>query len=278
MIEHPRTVFRGVLVVNALLATGSFLVYRALARRIGLTGWLAIAAGLVAALYPSVLLQASIEWSDNLYHLVFALLLLALHRLLNHGSVLDGAAVGAAGAYLYAIHPRALGPMPVIALALLFLAWRRLADRRAALVGVGVLAAGFVLVRLGHGVLIDAMWADDRPVQEGDILSRLTEPSLVKGLVLRLFGHSWYLLVASFGLVASAIWWLARRLRDPFAVVVVLLCGATMGAGALMMSDATRVDHFVYGRYNEGFLPSLLVIGVAAVSYTHLTLPTNREV
>lgn len=263
--DDPATVFRGVLVVNAVLATASFLVYWALAARLGLTRWRALAAGLVAALYPAVLLQASIEWSDNLYHLVFALLLLALHRLLTHGSVLSGAAVGAAGAYLYAVHPRALGVIPILLGALAFFAWRRTTDRRAALAGIAVLVVGFLLVRSLHDVLIAAMWADDRPVTEGDVLGRLTEPALVQGLVLRLFGHSWYLLVASFGLVAAAVTWLWKRLRQPFALTVVLLCGATMGAGALMMSDATRVDHFVYGRYNEGFLPALLVLGVAGL-------------
>lgn len=289
VLDDPGRIFRGVLVVNAVLATLAFPVYWALAKRIGLTRWLALVAGLVAAVYPSVLLQASIEWSDNLYHLVFALLVLSLHRLLaprTPGSgrdpsrfsaserdqngwgwlrLLDGAAVGFFGAYLYAVHPRALGVIPILVLALLFFAWRGTTDRRAALVGLAVLVVTFLVVRSVHNVLIDAMWADDRPVTEGDVLSRLTEPSLVKGLFLRLFGHSWYLLVASFGLVAAAITWLWRRRTEPFALTVVLLCGATMGAGALMMSDATRVDHFVYGRYNEGFLPALLVIGVAGL-------------
>ena len=285
-MDDPRRIFRGVLVVNAVLATLAFPVYWALAKRIGLTRWLAMAAGLVAAVYPSVLLQASIEWSDNLYHLVFALLLLSLHHLVAPATPRSGpnptrlpalnwdenrwgwgwgAAVGFFGAYLYAVHPRALGVIPVLVLALLVLAWRGTTDRRAALVGLAVLVVTFFVVRAVHNVLIDAMWADDRPVTEGDVLSRLTEPSLVKGLFLRLFGHSWYLLVASFGLVAAAITWLWRRRTQPFALTVILLCGATMGAGALMMSDATRVDHFVYGRYNEGFLPALLVIGVAGL-------------
>lgn len=279
-MDDPRRIFRGVLVVNAVLATLAFPVYWSLAKRIGLTRWLAMAAGLVAAMYPSVLLQASIEWSDNLYHLVFALLLLSLHHLLtgSGGETVTprsrshhqfgwgwGAAVGFFGAYLYAVHPRALGVIPILVLALLFFAWRGTTDRPAALVGLAVLVVTFLVVRSAHNVLIDAMWADDRPVTEGDVLSRLTEPSLVKGLFLRLFGHSWYLLVASFGLVAAAIVWLWRRRTQPFALTVTLLCGATMGAGALMMSDATRVDHFVYGRYNEGFLPALLVIGVAGL-------------
>src|SRR5205085_9100692 len=33
----------------------------------------------------------------------------------------------------------------------------------------------------------------------------------------------------------------------------------------LQMSDGTRVDHMVYGRYDEGFLPALLVAAVAGL-------------
>ena len=38
------------------------------------------------------------------------------------------------------------------------------------------------------------------------------------------------------------------------------------------------VGHFVFGIANGGLVSVSVSVSVSAVSYTHLTLPTNREV
>lgn len=266
LFDDPDTVHQGVLVVNAALATSAVLVYRALAARLGLRPRPALAAGLVAALYPAVLLQASVEWSENLYHLGFGLLLLAVERLLRRRDHLAAAATGFLAVGLYATHPRGLGLVPVVLGTLAVLGWRGLISRRVAVTGIVTLLVAFVAARILFEQLL-AMWPAERPETEADILGRLTEPTLLWGMVKRAFGHAWYLLVATAGLGAAGLVKLAADARQAaFARVTLLLLAATFAASALMMSDGTRVDHLVYGRYNEGFVPALLVFGTAGIA------------
>src|SRR5207237_5044695 len=80
---------------------------------------------------------------------------------------------------------------------------------------------------------------------------------------------------ATYGLVPLGFWWLATTRQVPRRVarVTVLASMAGLAASALEMSDGTRVDHMVYGRYNEGLVPVLLIAGVAALVAWRRALP-----
>jgi hypothetical protein len=110
---------------------------------------------------------------------------------------------------------------------------------------------------------------------EGDVLGRLTDPSLLWGAIKATVGQLWYLTVASFGLVPlGALWLVLSRKVDRTMAVVTALAGLAMfGASALEMSDGTRVDHLVYGRYLEGAVPVFLVAGVAGLVAWRHALP-----
>jgi hypothetical protein len=93
--------------------------------------------------------------------------------------------------------------------------------------------------------------------------------SVLRGLV----GSTWYVLVASFGLVGVVVLLLLRELwqrrRDRVLSPSVLTAGLLLSAlaglllvSALWLVEPVRPDHHVYGRYVEPVLPPLLVAGV----------------
>ena len=158
--RSPATVHTAVLLVNALLASLSFVAYAALAERVfGLSRTIAVLAGIAAATYPAVLLQASFEWSESLFHLLFPLLVLAVHRLVQRPSTGGAVAVGVVAAALNATHPKGLGAVVAIGLALTILGVRDAIPRRVAVAGVVALVAAFVATRLLHSALQDALYA-----------------------------------------------------------------------------------------------------------------------
>jgi hypothetical protein len=266
LTRSPGAVHTAVLLVNAALASLSFVAYRELARRaFDLEGHVATLAGLVAATYPAVLLQAGFEWSESLFHLLVPLLLLAAHRLLRTGTLAAGIAVGVLAGALNLTHPKGVGAVVAVGIGLAVLAWRSGVPRRSAVAGIVALVVVFGATRVLHGLLQDALYDKSASAIEGDVLGRITDPTLVLGAFRRLWGQLWYLTVASLGLFPLGVVTLLRRRDARFAAITLGTGLAILAASCLQMSDGTRIDHMVYGRYDEGFLPALLVAGVAGL-------------
>jgi hypothetical protein len=264
--RSPAAVHSGVLLVNAVLASLSFVAYAALAERVfGLRRSLAVLAGLVAATYPAVLLQASFEWSESLFHLLFPLLLLAVDRLLRTRTPAAAAVVAVLAGALNATHPKGLGALVAVGIGLVVLGITRHLPVRTAVTGLAMVVVVFAAVRVLHGALQDALYAKSAAAIEGDVLGRISDPTLVWGSFKRLWGQLWYLTVASVGLFPLGVWVVARHRDRRYAAMTLGICLAILAASCLQMSDGTRVDHMVYGRYDEGFLPALLVAGAAGL-------------
>jgi len=264
--RDPDTVHGAVLVLNALLASLSFVACARVAETVlGLRRSHAVLAGVAAATYPAVLLQASFEWSESLFHLLFPLLVLAVARLLASPSLVAGVVTGLAAAALNATHPKGLGAVAAVGITLVVLGLRDPQLRRPALAGAATLATAFLATRALHGALQDALYDESAAAIEGDVLGRITDPALVWGSFRRLWGQLWYLTVASLGLFPLGVVTLARHRDRRLAAAVLGTCLLMLAASCLQMSDGTRVDHMVYGRYDEGFLPVLLVAGVAGL-------------
>ena len=264
--RSPDAVHTAVLVVNAVLASLAFVAYAAVAEIVfGLRRWLALLAGLVAATYPAVLLQASFEWSESLFHLLFPLFVLAAAWLVRTGSPAAGVALGLAAAALNATHPKGLGAVVAVGIGLAALGATERLPRRAAAAGLVALALAFVATRALHGALQDALYDESAAAIEGGVLARLSDPVEVWGAFRAFWGQVWYATVATLGLAPLGALTLARHRDRRLAGLVLGTCLVMLAASCLQMSDGTRVDHMVYGRYNEGFLPVLLVAGVAGV-------------
>jgi hypothetical protein len=265
VLASPRSVQFGALTLNATLAAAVLPAGYLLARcAFALPRRLAFAAGAVAATYPAVVLLAGYEWGEALFQLLFVGFVLAANRLLQQRTAGWASAVAVLAVALNATHPRGLGVVAVAGVFLLALGW---SDRRV-LVGLGVLVVAFAASRQLDRMILDAIYAPRSAGVEGDVLRRMTEPRLLWGAVKATIGQLWYLSVATFGLAPLGALWLAtsRRLPRPLALVTLGAVLATLAASVVFMSDGTRVDHMVYGRYVEGTVPVLLVAGAAAVA------------
>jgi hypothetical protein len=272
VFHAPRDVQVGALVLNGLLSVALFPAAYALGRRaFALPAPPALAAAAVAATYPAVVLLAGYEWAEALYQLLFVGFVLAVASVVARPSARAALAVGAIASLLNATHPRGLG---VIAVAAVFLIVTARRDRRT-LCGLVPLAVLFVGTRLIDHALLHAIYTARSAKVEGDVLGRITDPHLLWGSTKATVGQLWYLTVATLGLAPLGALWLATTKRIPrsLATVTLAACAATLAASALEMADGTRVDHMVYGRYNEGTVPVLLVAGAAAVVAWRSVLP-----
>ena len=270
LASTPAAIFRGVVVTNALLLGLLFPLYYVAGRSLfGLTKARAAVAATVVSLYPPYVLHAGIAWAESLFIALFAVLAVCLTKLNETRTVAWCTATGTTVGLLYMAHPRALvlAPMWVVGVSALGL-WRWL-PRRAAAAG----AVATVLLALVTRVVADALrfqiWGADRRSPEGWLLRRLLTPANWDDAVLQAVGQVWYLAAATMGLAvlgAMHLVQLARtpRLRFP-AVALLAACTGIFASSVTNLGVPTRADHFVYGRYNDGFASALICGGMALV-------------
>lgn len=271
------------LVVTGLLTLGAALVVRATLRR--LTG-----DPMVHALGLGVMLLAPAASFATAFTFGEATVLLCV-AVVVWGAV--GAAAGdirsmligslAAGAAL-ATHGR-LALVPLIWLAMLvFLTVRarRLPRRSVALAGLVTLAtlAGTALV---HRAAVDALWSAAEPAVKVPAGDWLVEPGLWLAAARELAGQLWYVVIASAGLAVAGVAQLlsmlgrARPMTERVTAATILAVAAsvlfvstTVMAGYLHASGYAdvgqlippRLDHLVYGRYNDAVILVLTCLGL----------------
>jgi hypothetical protein len=180
-------------------------------------------------------------------------------------------AFGASTVWAYAVHPR-LVPLVVLGLAALWLArrWQGL-PTPAATAGTVAIVVGVLAVRLLHGWLRTRLYLDTPGSDEQEVVTRLfRDPANALHALAALVGQTWYLSVASFGLVPLGAWELVRQVyRTPRRLdllFVVASVAALLAVSSLFVIDPKRVDQRVYGRYAETFIAVLLVAGIVAVA------------
>lgn len=301
------TIFRGAMATNVALAGATFLVVARLARRLTtLSSPVAHGAAAVSVSLPALAVTGTLAWSDALTPLCFALLALAVVRLLDAPTAGRAAAAAAAAVGGYVAHNRFLPLVGLVALVVVVLAARRRLGAVAAGAVVGGMAVFMGVERLARSALYDRLYEPGGQVGAADgKLSKLTQ---VPELAIAGTGQAWYLLATTGGLAgfgAFALlraWWRSlggtagvgdwiRRRGRPWAVgespvppgepvaglrrldagtliTLAALMALPFGTSTLVMTGASRADHAIYGRYNEMFVSLLVLCGLASLIAT----------
>jgi hypothetical protein len=278
--EH---VFRGVIVINAALGVAQFLLgFVLLSRLLNIRQTVAVCASFVAALYPGVLLLESYEYADNLFRVILLLGMVAAGFFFKRPTVWRAVALGAISAGALAVHPRGLGVVAATSV-LLLIAMFGGGHFRAAIAGGAALVSLVIGVRLLNEVLIEAMYQmDDRSV--GGMIGRLFIGEFWTELPIRAAGQLWYLTVATGGLfvVGAVVAWkgawrgfqgIGRKgwpsSGEGAQLHLVMSATALFAISVIGMTDVSRplqrLDHLIYGRYNDSFSVLFVMLGAAYI-------------
>lgn len=261
--------------VNAALAAVTIPALHLLGRRVvGLAPWLSAAAAVAGGFTAASIVQSTMLVPETLLLLVVVLLVLACHRLVECPSPGTAVVVGLLASAAYAAHPRALVLVPTLLVVLAACWWRgplpgRTFGTAAAAAFGGVLAVE-VFTWWSTAVLYPT---GTTPAVAGTPLGALTEP--VASMVMA-GGQSWYLAVASLGLVPIGFIAASQLVatRDDAAgrtaaglVVVGVLASLALGTAASYEvaagGEVGRSDTPIYGRYLEQWMPVLVVFAPA---------------
>ena len=149
------------------------------------------------------------------------------------------------------------------------------------LAGIGVTAAIFLIASIAQKHMVSVLWLAPSEQGQGIGLGLFTQVEFWSNLFLSMLGQIWYLAVSSCGLALVGIGVLARFSCRSSSVVprALTLSLAAMFAASFALSNLlmtsyymsaprsiVRYDHMFYGRYNDGVIAVLSVIGLLALS------------
>ena len=289
------------LVVNSLVAVAAVVV----TGRLGWVGsrrwWVVGAAGLVAAVHPSLSSASRIAWPETVLTLVVLVVALAMGVAVQHAGTAASqrawARAGLVATLAVAVHARmAVLVVAVVGTALLC----RIGRRAWAALGTGMLAGG---AATAVALTLTDAWPTER-LSEAAQLDRGAEPiATVSGQLLALGGGTVGLgLIGLITGLGSAIW-LARRRResgldeglgpasaraavragtrsagpDPLTAALVCLALGALGAvllGGWTLTGSTRADTLLYGRYVDPWAVPLVAVTLARLATRQRTRPS----
>jgi hypothetical protein len=280
--DDPVTAYHLVLIANAVLAAALFpLLYLLLTRIFRVSAQLAVWAALAAAAYPTLTTGTGAAMSENLLFPLTALWLLlfgiALEAAPGRARTLWAAAFGLSAAALWTVHGRMIVAVALSALALVVLLLRRQLDLRAGAAGLAALAAGGLAGKALNDHLATENYGARHFDEAGSRLSEVKNLDDVLTLAGNVVGQTWYLMVATLGVVLVLLadrerragFALAIRARaaapDLVFTLLVLTTAGLVALSAVSFVDIERADMLIYGRYTEIVAPPLLAIGISTL-------------
>lgn len=296
LVQDPALLYRLVQLINALLLASLFPLLWFLLVQVGnVQPSLALLPAITASTYPSLLVQSSTAWSENVLAPLTVLLAISTWWLLQDSLVWQRFTIAPVALFLYAAHPRYL---PILALVSIYLIGLALLKRIPYYVLAGnlcFLLPGLASIRLVSNSLIEARWQTwhygENP--SARILSRITDLAYWPRILSNSLGQAWYLAVSSLGFVVLGGicigWWLFFRERTSerhadvqggrnsiwadssrLSVLLIISYAAAIFISSVVFfsGGVPRIDHRIYGRYNESFVPMWIAVGALSLMWT----------
>jgi hypothetical protein len=272
-LSPPHT-YQGILIVNGLLISTCYfsLVYW-VRWVLGDERRYAYPIAFATSLYPAFLVQPLFAMSESAIIALFSVLPIVAFWLVKSKKALAGVVFALLVAFLYTVHARFLGVILVSVVGLAGLAVTRVLRWRVLAASLFTLGIGIVLGRQLTAYTTAA--SRGHSINAGAKLSSLTTADGIWNFLVEAMGQFWYLIVASagfavLGLIATVTVAAKppgagpRRASPAWNALVFTIASSALGFGvaSLFLSGASRVDHFIYGRYNEGAVAPFIATGL----------------
>ncbi|MFI0371485.1 hypothetical protein ACH35V_26775 [Actinomadura sp. 1N219] len=286
--DDPVSVYRGALVINALISAAMLPLGYLLLRRLRVRRRWSYVFGHVTAVLPSVLFYSEFALTDAILPVMLVGWLLLVHAWLNapppagpRSSArlnLAGAGASLIVAYAYACHTRGAvllaAHVALLAAALVFRwrSWR--AAGLAALAAAAGTGAGMLLNRS----LLPHMYPQGDNDLGGNVVRRLTSEDGWGWMLSLGTGQVWYQAAATGGMAAIGLVAVAfvavrpagtplgapGRTRALALAVIAIVAGIAFATSAALPVEY-RIGNYVYGRYLASITPVLFAVGVAVL-------------
>lgn len=288
LAESPQDIWGIVRVINAILFSFTAFALYLLAKRFSPAETLrqrVVAVNLVL-LYPAWVIISGYSSSQVAFIPAFLLTVLAFLSIINRG-MLSWLTLGLLSGFLYWIHPTAIVCVASIVCGAFYVAYKRKKFYFFTLFLLTIVGMVFIY-RWGLSLLmenrmsISGFLPNYHYPSVVDILSPLTSLEGVREVMARVAGQIFYFSIGSVGLFWLGLFALTPRFnqlvnpistsslyKSAFAILIWLSLIGTAMLTALMftsMPEAQRFDQWIYGRYIEGLVAPILLVGALNIS------------
>ncbi len=297
--NNPVLVYQLAILLNALMMVATIPLSYQVGKRLfpGANPWLTLACCFCISMYSAGILQITMARNESLLFLLVWVILLLFLLLKNSNKLLPIALIAGLSFYAFMVHQRAIAIVISAAVVVFIMFLKKRLTPKQFLLFCAVLAGMFVLHTLLKEFVKSNIW-------HGSITSNNNDFSGISGKLQILFtgagaanfakallGQLFYLGVASFllyyagaALLVPRAWRTLRQdvfTKKPYAskaeygnewavLFLVFSCILTILLSALFLIKLVRMDHVLYGRYNEIFIAPVLL-------YTLLYLMHRRK-
>ncbi|TPK82017.1 glycosyltransferase family 39 protein [Mesorhizobium sp. B2-4-17] len=271
--ETIQTTYRLAVATSCLMSALVPIALMAIAKEIGFErNWKTVAAAFIVAVMPAYFYQNALAWPETSFRLFFLVSIYLFARAWRTARTIDWIALVASIGWLYALHPRATGVVAVTAF-MLYIAksHKKIASTYAALLLVVALVAAVMLISAIDTRMQVLTFGDGRSDAQalGQLFeSVLSEDGVRRSLAVAL-GQAWMQVTISFGLYLIGLiscWSLIRERPGVTATLLfaLLSCAAVFAASVAQMVEFSRIDHVIYGRYNDSVSTFFVWLGLCA--------------
>lgn len=241
---------------------------------------------LMAACYPSLLFYMQFTLTESLLNFLFIVSIWALVKYSKTLKIGYGILFIVILTYSYFVHMRTVGILiagilSVIVSVLCGAATKQQRKRLLVVLAI-IVVCGLVLIFCGNGIkegLQMNLYQNSDPQylkvndyggQVGKIKALFTIGGM-RDFLVSCVGKLFYLGVATFGTFYFGIWYLVKQVRKhPACFYIVMAVIFTFGITAVFLMYGGRTDSYLYGRYNEIFVPIVVYFGLYEMTKSRL--------
>lgn len=272
--------YKAAIVLNAIMLVISFLLCYGTAKKLfnKINNYILIVISFIISMYPSYIININIAWSECTLILVFWLLTYLFVDIVEKPSNFRLSLIGILSVYIFMVHKRAIGILIAGFLVIILmkimkkLDWKRFAF---------YLVPALVLLVLHY--FIDSDLQANLYLNNASIINNTFSGQIDKiksffsidGFIniIKIFAGQFFYLGISTGLLYYfSLYYLIRNIllsikkKDTsnkmyFYIFMLFTSLFTIAISVIFMSDPYRIDHILYGRYNEMFIGPMILIG-----------------
>lgn len=290
LFSDPNIIYRAILFINAILISSTYLLLFYFFYSIfGIKEKRNVFfISFIASLYPALFTFSNIAYTNNIFIPFYLFFLILFYFFIKKQTPTFATLFGFAASFLYTIHPIALYMLPFVLLFLLILFVYKKINLNNLIISFLTLVVVYIFTKLILAHLLSVAWVNSYNYSfTENILPNILSWQGIKHFLLITTGQLWYLIHASLGLfflgfiyLIYAIFqgskWKIKNIFFDNEKMVLLFClitslpifVASLGV-YFVASDfgSLRVDHLIYGRYNEGFIVIYIALGLFSFLY-----------